>query len=269
MNIVGLHASFALGTHDPAVSLISDGIVKGIYEEERFNRIKLSRGHFPLYSLKNLLHDFNLSIQDVDYIATTGISNSWVAQKIKDVIEYHHGYCPPLKQVHHQHAHMWCALYSGCPDDTRFVCVDAFGDGSSGIYGKKEAGNIEYQFIPKSQSLGNFYAVGTSLLGFTAGEDEYKVMGLASYGVHSRPHTDQKEQLFSAFSDQRTFKYISDIKNNYESFCPPEVFDLASSIYGDIKSDFQARSELAFDIQKEFETRFFNTVRVHKGIPIR
>lgn len=262
MNILGLHASFALSTHDPAVSLISDGVVQGIYEEERFNRIKLSRGHFPLYSLKNLLQDFNFTIKDIDYIATTGTSNNWVAQKIKEVIEYHHGYCPPLKQIHHQHAHMWCALYSGCPENTRFVCVDAFGDGSAGIYGRRRDESIEYQLIPKSQSLGNFYAVGTSLLGFTAGEDEYKVMGLAAYGSHTKPSSEQKKLLFAAFSDQQTFEHISEIKNNYETFCRPEVVDLACSIYGDIKSDFHARSELAFDIQKEFELKLLNTVQL-------
>ena len=138
MIIVGVHASFALGTHDPAVCLIQDGKVKGIYEEERFNRIKLSRGHFPLFSLKNLLRDNGLTIKDVNFIATTGVTVDWLKIKIRDVIEHHFGYCPPIKQIHHQEAHMWCALYSGCPEETRFVSVDAFGDGFSGIYGKRE-----------------------------------------------------------------------------------------------------------------------------------
>ena len=70
MKILGLHASFALSTHDPAVCLIEDGEIKGIYEEERFNRIKLSRGHFPLYSLKNMLEDNHTKIDEIDVIAT-------------------------------------------------------------------------------------------------------------------------------------------------------------------------------------------------------
>ena len=49
-------------------------------------------------------------------------------------------------------------------------------------YMEEELEKIDYKFIELDQSLGNLYAVGTSILGFTPGEDEYKVMGLASYG---------------------------------------------------------------------------------------
>lgn len=255
MNVLGVHASFALSTHDPGVCLISDGTVKGIYEEERFNRIKLARGHFPLYSLKSILNDNNISIKDIDYIATTGITNNWIKEKIKAVVEYHFGSCPEIKQVHHQRAHMWCALMSGAPRDTNFVCIDAFGDGASGSYGQRVGNTVEATLIDKENSLGNFYAIGTSLLGFTAGEDEYKVMGLAAYGSKGNRKKGMTEDLFEMFMKEETFNHVSKIRNNYEDFSTPKIANFAREIYGDISNDFEARTQLAFDIQESFEQK--------------
>ena len=260
MIIIGLHASFALGTHDPGVSLVINGEVKAIYEEERFNRIKLSRGHFPLYSLKALLKDFNLSMEQVSFIATTGATSPWLEEKVRSVLVRTFGCAPRIRKIHHQYAHMWCALLSGCPEETNFICVDAFGDGKSGIYGRRTTKGIESRFINKRESLGNFYAIGTSLLGFTAGEDEYKVMGLAAYGDNTKAMDEKKEYLFELFDSDKNFEHILSVRNNYESFHVDSLEKEAHNIYGDINKDFAARAELAYDIQRVFEAKLFSLV---------
>ena len=82
-------------THDPTVCLIDKGELQGIYEEERFNRIKISRGHFPLYALKALLKDNDLDIRAIDF-SYYWYYMSLVKGKIEEVLNHHFGYSPEI-----------------------------------------------------------------------------------------------------------------------------------------------------------------------------
>ena len=66
------------------------------------------------------------------------------------------------------------------------VSVDGFGDFSSAAWGIGEGENIEVTGrVLFPHSLGVFYQALTQYLGFPHYGDEYKVMGLAPYGVPS------------------------------------------------------------------------------------
>ncbi len=263
MRILGLHASFSHNTHDPTVCLIDKGELQGIYEEERFNRIKISRGHFPLYALKALLKDNDLDLRAIDLIATTGITCPWLKEKIEEVLNHHFGYSPEIKFIHHQIAHMWTALYAGGPNDTNFLCIDAFGDQKSGIYGRRIGKKIDYKFIELDQSLGNLYAVGTSILGFTPGEDEYKVMGLASYGGDFRDKNQSfyKTSICNGFLPNSSQEIISKVKTNYQPYFTHKQLMEVNSKYGDVRSDFKSQTDFAYAVQKNYEECVFKLIQ--------
>ena len=81
--VLGLHGGYTIGQHEPAASLIIDGIPVAIYEEERFNRIKSSYGMLPKYSLLKLLKDYKLRLSDFDSIVVPGITYKNTAERVE------------------------------------------------------------------------------------------------------------------------------------------------------------------------------------------
>jgi carbamoyltransferase len=85
--------------------------------------------------------------------------------------------------VEHHLAHLASAYYAGPFDEAVAVSIDGFGDFASAAWGYARDGKIE--LIKKvwfPHSMGIFYQAMTQYLGFPSYGDEYKVMGLASYG---------------------------------------------------------------------------------------
>ena len=67
--IIGISGGFTQRIENPAATLVIDGEVVFAQEEERFNRIKHSRGLFPTYAIKECLKFKNINIKEIDYIA--------------------------------------------------------------------------------------------------------------------------------------------------------------------------------------------------------
>ena len=68
-------------------------------------------------------------------------------------------------------------------DKATVICLDNSGDSASGVVMAGKANNLkEIIRFSRQQSLGWYYGMMTQYLGFQMTNDEYKVMGLASYG---------------------------------------------------------------------------------------
>ena len=63
IKIIGISAFF----HDSAASLIIDGEIISAISEERFTRIK-NDANFPINSIKFILEENNLNINEIDYV---------------------------------------------------------------------------------------------------------------------------------------------------------------------------------------------------------
>ena len=63
MNILGISCFY----HDSAAALVIDGNIAGAVQEERFSRKKFDSS-FPKRSIKYVLSNSGLSIEDVDYV---------------------------------------------------------------------------------------------------------------------------------------------------------------------------------------------------------
>jgi len=88
-----------------------------------------------------------------------------------------------IVQVEHHLAHLASAYYAGPFDEAVAVSIDGFGDFASGAWGHAGDGKIDLiSQVWFPHSMGVFYQAITQYLGFPNYGDEYKVMGLASYG---------------------------------------------------------------------------------------
>jgi carbamoyltransferase len=88
-----------------------------------------------------------------------------------------------IVQVEHHLAHLASAYYAGPFDEAVAVSIDGFGDFASGAWGHASHGKISLiSQVWFPHSMGVFYQAITQYLGFPNYGDEYKVMGLASYG---------------------------------------------------------------------------------------
>jgi carbamoyltransferase len=212
---------------DSSAALIADGRLVAAVEEERLNRIKHFAG-FPLLSIKYCLREAGVSIKDVDYIIIPrnplarifkkmayGLKIPELAEKrvtgwrkafdvktdlsraldvgVKDI-------GAKIIKVEHHAAHLASSFFVSGFDDAFLFSMDALGDFASTMWARGCGNKIKVLHeIGFPHSLGLYYTAITQYLGFTNFGDEYKVMGLSSYGVPS-------------FEDE--FKNILKIKNN-------------------------------------------------------
>ncbi|WP_297074199.1 carbamoyltransferase [Thermococcus sp.] len=176
-----------LGVHDghDAGAVLIDGERIFAVNEERLNRIKKYRG-FPRLSIKKVLEMASASPEDVDVIAVAGIFRR---QKRLLELEENLGaifggdFKRKVLFVEHHLAHSASAYYTSGWREALAVSIDAAGDGlSSSIYIARDGEMVRIAQSTYLDSLGDFYASVTELLGFRPMRHEGKVMSLAAYG---------------------------------------------------------------------------------------
>ena len=212
--------------HDASAALLLDGNVIACAAEERFTRVKYSlnlAGNtlLPRNAIRYCLAAAGISIQDVDVVAhycdfTEGtvekrlgllrpfisledasrveISYKQVFQAMleRDVVlgQFKEMTGAPPRQflpVRHHEAHAASAFYPSGFKEALILTIDGTGELESSLLAVGRDGRIseiETSFLPTS--LGTLYLLITVYLGFKSLGDEYKVMGLASYGDPAR-----------------------------------------------------------------------------------
>ena len=176
-----------LGIHDghDAGAVLIDGERVFAVNEERLNRVKKYRG-FPELSVKAVFEMADASPEEVEVIAVAGIF-----RKQKRLIELEENlkaiFGPDFKRkvlfVEHHLAHSASAYYTSGWRDAIALSIDAAGDGlSSSVYVSRDGEMIRIAQSTYLDSLGDFYASVTELLGFKPMRHEGKVMSLAAYG---------------------------------------------------------------------------------------
>jgi carbamoyltransferase len=209
MIILGLNAYHP----DSSACLLIDGKVVIAIEEERINRIKHWSG-LPILSIKECLNKKSLSLKDIDHVVMNTSPSSNLLNKIKFIIcnkidygviwdkfkntnkknlllktiaheigDTFNGRCK-LNFIEHHLAHVASAYFDSPYDKSVNLSIDGFGDFASLSWGVAEKNKI---IIKKKilfpHSLGTFYEAFTQFLGFNNWGDEYKIMGLSSYGT--------------------------------------------------------------------------------------
>ena len=209
MYILGINAFHG----DSSACLLKDGIVVTATEEERFRRIKHWAG-FPSQSIKFCLDDARISVQDLDYITISRDPKANISKKIfyslrnrvgiKSVFDRflnstkvrsikselskifnvdESAIQAEIHNIEHHRSHIASSFFASSFPKSAILSIDGFGDFTSTMTAIGENDKIRVlESLNYPHSLGLFYTTATQFLGFPKYGDEYKVMGLASYG---------------------------------------------------------------------------------------
>lgn len=183
MTILGIHCGFSIHTHEPGAALIKNGKIISVCEEERLIRVKNALGYLPTNSIKQVLAKSKTNIKKISLIVSTGVTVKNYKNTLRKFFNDQFGFCPKIILVHHHLSHIASSFYTSGFKESTCLSLDAYGDSASGMIAKasRKNGIKVLEIIDKDNSLGTLYSAATEFLGYVDG-DEYKVMGLASYG---------------------------------------------------------------------------------------
>ncbi|MFQ5843976.1 MAG: carbamoyltransferase [Planctomycetota bacterium] len=210
MHVLGIGG---LGYKDSAAALLRDGEVLAAAAEERFSGAK-HQGGFPHRAVRYCLERAGVRRSDCEHAAVA--NNPWLPmrQKVdqwygKDFIQsrtarvYHifkdesHHLVDYLKtldeiaaegvQLHtvlHNLSHMAAAYFASPFDGAAVVSVDGRGEVSTSGIGRGQGLDLEvYARSRMPHSLGMLYAVVADYLGFSALDDEFRIISISPTGT--------------------------------------------------------------------------------------
>lgn len=211
--ILGLSAYY----HDSAAALVVDGQIVAAAQEERFTR-KKHDSNFPKHAIEYCLNEAGLSLVDVDNVAfydkpflkferlmetyaafaPRGFRSFamampiWLKEKLfqkkllRDQlreIDSDFGSEKLLFAEHHQ-SHAASAFFPSPFEEAVVVTADGVGEWATTSVAIGRGNTLEtVKEIHFPHSLGLLYSAVTYYVGFRVNSGEYKVMGLAPYGV--------------------------------------------------------------------------------------
>jgi len=208
MYILGISCDY----HDSSAVLLQAGQLVAGASEERFSRKKHDAG-IPSRTIAWCLEHAGIQARDLDYVAfyekpllkfdrilATSLGYyphscsffreallSWFSEKlwIKSRLMKLLG-VPADRMLFCEHhmAHAASAFYCSGFEDAAILTVDGIGEWATATMGEGHGTEIRLpREIRWPHSLGMLYSVFTAFLGFEVNEGEYKVMGMAPYGV--------------------------------------------------------------------------------------
>lgn len=296
--------------HDAAAALLVDGHLVAAAEEERFSRKKHDSG-FPEKAIRFCLTQAGRRIDEVDHVVfyekpllkfhrilttlaahaprTAGTFRdatvSWLGEKlwIKPLIQDRLG-IPADKILFCEHhlSHAASAFFCSPFKEAAVLTIDGVGEWSTATLGRgtarwDDAGLNRLDLFSEIRfphSLGLFYSAFTAFLGFEVNEGEYKVMGMAPYGVprymdsvwkllrlsedgsfeldlsyfsflhhRERTYSAKFERLFGPARDPRA-RFVTAAASGYDDPVPPTAAEIKQNqYYADVAASVQRVTE--------------------------
>ena len=205
MRLLGINAFHG----DSSAAILEKGRFLCGVEEERLNRIKHWAG-FPAHAIRAVVDDTSSSLGDLPHVAISRNPSAHFIQKVTFALRNRQGldtiksrlsnirkvadlgdrlreidpkFNGQVHHVEHHRAHIASAFFCSPFDEAACLSVDGFGDFCSSMSAVGRGNKIDVlDHVLYPHSLGIFYTAMTQFLGFPKYGDEYKVMGLASYG---------------------------------------------------------------------------------------
>tara|TARA_B100000029_G_scaffold506093_1_gene588173 strand:+ start:2065 stop:3813 length:1749 start_codon:yes stop_codon:yes gene_type:complete len=283
---------------DTSACIFKNGHLISAAEEERFLRIKHT-SNFPFNSIKFCLDEAKIKISDVNIITINTNPFSSFGRKIfytiqnpksleialksllnlkKKVsikneikkIDVDNIFTGKLKYVDHHESHIASSIYFSNYKKSVNLSVDGFGDFVSCAWGKFEDNKMKIDgrvFFP--HSLGIFYQALTQYLGFKNYGDEYKVMGLASYGepkferelsslVYSEGIGFKLNTNYFIHHNSEIIKKMLNGQIFYKNLYSQKLIDLLGPERKNNEKISQRHMDIASSTQKVYENIFFN-----------
>ena len=213
-SILGISAYY----HDSSAAIIVDNEIIAAVQEERFTRIKHD-STFPFNSINYVLSQINKNLSEIDYIvfyekpflkferllethiafAPKGLKSFcasipvWLREKLFQKkliidnlkkIDVNFSDTNKLKFSEHHLSHAASAFFPSDFEDAIVLTLDGVGEWATTTIGIGNSNKLEIlEEIHFPHSLGLLYSAFTYYLGFKVNSGEYKVMGLAPYGI--------------------------------------------------------------------------------------
>ena len=214
MLILGISAFY----HDSAAALLRDGKIVGAAQEERFTRKKHDSA-FPKNAVEYCLKEAAISLDEVDYVAfydkpflkferlletyvafaPRGFESFrmampvWLREKLflKDLlinkltdIAPNYDWQNRLRFSEHHMSHAASAFFPSPFEEAAILTLDGVGEWATTSLAVGSGNKLEViKEINFPHSLGLLYSAFTYYTGFRVNSGEYKVMGLAPYGI--------------------------------------------------------------------------------------
>jgi carbamoyltransferase len=214
MRVLGISAFY----HDSAAALIADGRIVAAAQEERFTRKKFD-ADYPRHAIEYCLNAGGVTLADVDYVAfydkpflkferllETYLTFSprgfrsfrmalplWLREKLflksllaseLKALEPKFDWDKRLAFSEHHLSHAASAFYPSPFQRAAVLTMDGVGEWATTSAGVGNGHELKIQKeINFPHSLGLLYAAFTYYNGFKVNSGEYKVMGLAPYGI--------------------------------------------------------------------------------------
>jgi len=223
LNILGISCWY----HDSAAALLRDGQIVAAAAEERFSRQKHDFS-FPEHAVRWALEYAGLTVEDLDYVvfyekplvkferilasyvtmwprsylAYITAMPLWLKQKLWFPRELRRatGYRGEVLYCDHHLAHACSSFLCSPFDEAAVLTVDGVGEWNTCTWGSGRGAEVTLDAgVRFPHSLGLFYSAITAHLGFRVNNDEYKVMGLASYGEPR--YRDEMDRLLRMHDD--------------------------------------------------------------------
>ncbi len=206
--ILGISAFY----HDSAAALLVDGNVVAAAQEERFTRRKHDHA-FPVHAIRYCLDEAGIRPEALDYVgfydkpflklerlletylsyAPRGFRSflqfvpPWAKQKLhlpREITRGLPGYRRRIVFTEHHESHAASAFFPSPFEEAAILTLDGVGEWATTTYGTGRGNRIELTHeIRFPHSLGLLYSAFTYFTGFRVNSGEYKLMGLAPYGV--------------------------------------------------------------------------------------
>jgi len=207
MYILGISAFY----HDSAACLLKDGKIISAAQEERFTRKKHDSA-FPINAIRFCLQNEGIGEKELDLIsfydkpylkfdrilknylahAPYGIKSFlesipvWLKNKLwtKELINSYFLYDKEIIFHEHHESHAASAFYPSPFQEAAFLTLDGVGEWATSSYGVGKGNELKIlSEIKYPHSLGLLYSAFTYYSGFKVNSGEYKLMGLAPYGI--------------------------------------------------------------------------------------
>ena len=183
MYVIGISSGIKHGHHDGAAVLLRDGELIAAAEEERFTLAKHARGELPRGAIGFCLKQAGITMRDVDWICSPLKTYIELHQRLTEYFKFQFGHSPKIELYDHHLCHAASTFYGSGFAEATVACFDFSGDSSSGLVA--HANGNDFRVLTRfgrHNSLGLYYGMLTQYLGYQMTNDEYKVMGLSSYG---------------------------------------------------------------------------------------
>jgi len=221
MKILGISSFF----HDSAAAIVVDNKIIAAAQEERFTRIKHTP-EFPVNSIKYCLEESGLKISEIDAVvfydkpvlkferllstfyavAPKGVRpfiksipvwlkeklflKKLIIDKLKEVEDDLDPKSIKILFTEHHLAHAASSFYPSNFKESAILTIDAVGEWTTASIGYGKDKNISIlKELHFPHSVGLLYSSFTYFLGFKVNSGEYKLMGLAPYGIKNSEET--------------------------------------------------------------------------------